>query len=165
MIYDVTETEYGIEGKMHCTLFDKEIEVMMEESVDLQYAQQCAADLNNLSPETISAICKALKAYCLYALEAWRDAGEDLTDRMTIAISEMTDERDILKCIYPALTVDEPAGKGIGYRITGSCDWELEHGFTIALLNGRLCYCGIWYEADAWSDFYPMRSMNFANRK
>lgn len=162
MIYDVTKTEYGIEGKMHCTLFDKEIEVAMEESVDLQYAEQCAADLNSLPPQTIAAICEACKAYFMHYVTEF-----GLTpDEISTPVTADTPAEKILNCIsFGALEVDEPADKGIGYRISGWCEWEREHGLELLLLDRKLLYCGPYEGRYAW--FEPMRNdeWNFASQK
>lgn len=49
MITDIIKTNYGLEGKMEFTLFNKTINVLMTEDIDLEYANLCAENLEKLN--------------------------------------------------------------------------------------------------------------------
>lgn len=48
MITNIEKTKYGLEGKVNFELFNKTIDVLMDEEIDLDYANLCAKALNNL---------------------------------------------------------------------------------------------------------------------
>ena len=94
MIEDLEVTDCGTEGTLYFELFDTDIDVLIEEDFeDIGYAEKCAEHLNSLSDEMIDKICRAAKAYCLYALREWY--GFDF--ELSVKITEDTPAREILK--------------------------------------------------------------------
>lgn len=149
MIEDLEVTDCGTEGTLHFALFDEDIDVLIEEDFeDIDYAQKCAAHLNSLSEEMIDKICRAAKAYCLYALKEWYDFDFDLSAEIT----EDTPVREILKCISPlCLSINCPKTDEIGYHIEFNCEWEPEHGMELTILGDELLYCGAFESINPWA--------------
>lgn len=158
MITDIKKDEFGIEGRMHCNLWNCDIDVVIEdysedESLSLdkavEFAEKCAEAFNNLSPDMIDAICRSAKAYCLDFMESCD---------VVVPVSENTAPADMLKYINPhVLIVDLPEEdefKGIiGYHVECSCEWEEEHGLEFTVRDGKLIYMGSFNDCSPWYDY------------
>lgn len=163
MITDIHKGEYDIEGIMRWELFDKEIDVSISDDADIQYAEKCAEALDSLPEETVNAIWKAAKKYCLYIIDLCGDEWEDWNE-MSFEVTEETPAEKIKSEIFPSvLIVDSPEDDRIGYHIECNCSWEPEHGLEITILEGKLVYLGAFEGQDAWSKFDPDYEWNFVN--
>lgn len=161
MITDIKKGDFGLEGKVKFELFNTEIEVMIDEDADIEYAEKCASALNDLSQATVEKICKAAKAYCLFFLEECDGSEEDLPFKVT----KDTPAEEILKCIQPScLIINAPEGDGVGIHLECNCDWEIEHGMELTLLDGELLYCGSFVDARPWYEYDKDEDWNFANK-
>ncbi len=160
MITDIKRGKYGLEGKVRFELFDTEIEVMIDEDTDIEYAQKCAEALNSLSEKTISDIWRASKNYCLEMFEMC----EDFSDEMSVKITNDIPAEEIKACINPSiLIVNEPEGEGIGFHLECGCEWEPEHGLEITILDDKLIYLGAFENCGAWDKHFEDYEMNFVN--
>ncbi len=139
------------EGTVYCRLWDRDIDIALyDERVTFEYAEKCVQAMNSMPPELIEAICQAAKRYCLCFQE---DIGKDLSDEMTVPITEDTPASEILKCCDPAaLIVDVPKDENrIGYQLSCNCDWEQEHGMEIDILDNRLVYLSEYTGDSPWN--------------
>jgi len=161
MIKNLIETEIGRSGTVYCKLFDKEIEIFLpDDDVTVEYAERCVEAFNNLPVETVENICKSAKAYCLWFMEA-----VDLdTDELTVMITPETPPNEIMKCFSPSvLVIDSPDDESrIGYQLECNCDWEIEHGMEIDILDGKLVYLSMFNGYSPWLE-YDDDDLNFAN--
>ena len=168
MIKDLTVKKLGEdstyrEGKVYCKQWDKEILVMLfDEAVTLEYAERCAEAMNKMPDELLDAICRAAKLYC----NDYRDAiGDDLADEMTVPIYEDTPPAEILKCFAPTvLSVEDPEDPArIGYQLECECDWEIEHGMEIDILDDKLVFLSEYSGDSPWGD-HSDEDWNYANK-
>lgn len=163
MITDIEEGEYGLEGFTRWKLFDKEIDVTIEENVDIAYAEKCAEALNSLSEETVNAIWEAAKRYCLFFMDLCGEEWDDWNE-MSFKVTEDTPAEKIKSEIFPGcLIIDEPEDERVGFHIECNCSWEPEHGLEITILDGKLVYLGAFESRYAWSKFNPNEEWNFVN--
>lgn len=163
MITDIEEGEYGLEGFTRWELFDKEIDVTIEENVDIAYAEKCAEALNSLSEETVNAIWEAAKRYCLFFMDLCGEKWDDWNE-MSFKVTEDTPAVKIKSEIFPGcLIIDEPEDERVGFHIECNCSWEPEHGLEITILDGKLVYLGAFESRYAWSKFKPDEEWNFVN--
>ena len=150
------------EGKVWFDLFDMEIPVnLFEEEVTEEYAERCAKAMNSMSPELVDRICRAAKLYCITFCD---EIGEDLSDEMTVPINEDTPASEVIKCIRPVgLCVDTPRDPSkIGYQIEFECDWEIEHGMEVDILDGELVYLSAYNGEGPWDGPYE-EDWNYVN--
>ncbi|MDE5835354.1 MAG: hypothetical protein K2H26_07535, partial [Ruminococcus sp.] len=108
---------------------------------------------NNLSGEMVETICKCAKAYCLDFMELTYG---DWDEELTIPVNSETPPLEMLKCFRPTtLIIEEPEDLNkIGYHLECSCEWEIEHGMEIDILDNKVVYLSScsgyspWYEYD-----------------
>lgn len=159
---NLKKTQYGREGRIFCKLCDSEIKLYIpDDEVTEEYAQKCVEALNNMSEETIDVICRAAKAYCLKFMEI---AESDFEEEMTVQITSETPAKELLKCFTPTtLIVEEPENDSkIGYQLECNCDWEIEHGMEIDILEERVVYLGTFDGYSPWLE-YDESEWNFVN--
>lgn len=163
MITDIKNGEYGIEGKMRWELFDKEIDVMIKEGVDIAYAEKCAEALNSLSDETVKAIWEAAKKYCLFFINLCGDDWDEWNE-MSFKVTGDTPAEKIKSEIFPScLIINKPKDERVGFHLECNCSWEAEHGLEITILDGKLVYLGEFESCEAWDKFDPDDEWNFVN--
>lgn len=163
MITNIHEGEYETEGNVRWELFDKELEVMIDNDTDIEYAEKCAEALNSLSEDTVKAICEAAKRYCLHFKDICGDEWDEWNE-MSFKITKNTPAEQLKSEIYPTvLIVDKPEDERIGFHIECNCSWEPEHGLEITILDGKLVYLGAFESRRAWSRFDPEEEWNFVN--
>ena len=104
MITNIEKGEYGLEGFTRWELFDKEIEVGIDEEVDIAYAEKCAEALNNLPEETIGAIWEAAKKYCLYFKEIFGSDWDEWNE-MSFEVTEETPAEKLKSEIFPSVII------------------------------------------------------------
>ncbi|HAJ96223.1 MAG TPA: hypothetical protein DCO72_00575 [Ruminococcus sp.] len=153
--------DYGRIGKMYCIPFQTEIEVLVtDEEVTEDYIEKCANALNHLSQELMDTICKGAKAYCLKFMEIVDDDFEE----MSIPVDESTSFREMLKCFsVMELIVPEPEDETkIGYQLFCCCDWEIEHGMEIDILENKVVYLSAFNGFSPWME-YDEGEWNFVN--
>ena len=161
MIKNLIGTETGRSGTVYSKLFDKEIEIFLpDDDVTVEYAERCAEAFNNLPVETVENICKASKAYCLWFMEMV----DFDTDELTVRITPETPPMEIMKCFSPSvLVIDSPDDESrTGYQLECNCDWEIEHGMEIDILDGKLVYLSMFNGYSPWLE-YDDDDLNFAN--
>lgn len=163
MITDIEEGEYGLEGFTRWELFDKEIDVSIEDNVDIAYAEKCAEALNALPKETVNAIWEAAKRYCLYFIDLCGDEWDEWNE-MSFEVTKNTPAEKIKSEIFPNnLIIDEPEDGRVGFHIGCNCSWEPEHGLEITILDGKLVYLGAFESRGAWAEFDSDDEWNFVN--
>ena len=139
MIKDIRKTEFGIEGKLYSKVFNTEMEVMIDEGVNIEYAQKCAEHFNSLNSELVETICKGAKAYCL--------------DFMEMALGNFDEE----------LTIPVTSENKIGYQLECCCDWEIEHGMEIDILDNKVVYLSSFNGYSPWLE-YDTDEYNYINQ-
>ena len=162
IITDIRKTELGIEGKLYSKVFNTEMEVMIDEEVSIEYAQKCAEHFNNLSSEMIETICKGAKAYCLDFMEI---ASGDWDEELTIPVTSETPPLEMLKCFRPQmLVIKKPKDENrIGYQLECRCDWEIEHGMEIDILDNKVMYLSSFNAYSPWLE-YDTDESNYINQ-
>lgn len=145
LIHDLQKTEYGVEGKMYWKLFDREIDVLINDA-DEDYAQRCAEYLDNLPVELID---KLRRATLFYA----QDSYEMTEERELKKFAKMKPDK-ILKYVRPQmLIIEEPEDERLGFHVEMSCDWEIEHGLEWTILDGKAMYVGGFDGVSPWWEF------------
>ena len=162
MITNIRKTEIGTKGKLFSKIFNTEIEVLIREGASIEYAQKCAEHFNNLNPEMLEIICKGAKAYCLDFMEL---AEGDWDEELTIPVNADTPPLDMLKCFRPQmLVIEKPANENkIGYQLECSCDWEIEHGMEIDILDNKVVYLSLFSGYSPWYE-YDNNEFNYINQ-
>ncbi|MDE6502618.1 MAG: hypothetical protein K2L10_11080 [Ruminococcus sp.] len=162
MITDIKKGCYGIEGKLYSEIFGTEIEVSIDEECSIEYAQKCAEHFNNLSSEMVETICKGAKAYCLDFMEI---ASGDWDEELTIPVNTETPPLEMLKCFKPTtLIIEEPEDLNkIGYQLECCCDWEIEHGMEIDILDDKVVYLSSFNDYSPWLE-YDTGEYNYINK-
>ncbi|MFA9397853.1 MAG: hypothetical protein ACERKV_06265 [Clostridiaceae bacterium] len=152
-IMNITKTEYGIEGTTWFDLFGREIEVMMDDTVNIEYANKCVGHLNSFNHEIIELFCEAAIKYCF-----------EFSDDVGAAIPEINEKRDVLKYVYPKiLIINEPEDESkVGYHMECNCEWEIEHGLEFTILEDKLLYLGSFNDEAPWQphEYYKNISWN-----
>ncbi|MDE5854076.1 MAG: hypothetical protein K2H19_03335, partial [Ruminococcus sp.] len=149
MITNIRKTEFGIEGKLYSKIFNTEIDVIIDDEVSIEYAQKCAEHFNSFNSEIVETICKGAKAYCLDFMEMTEG---DFEEDMTIMVTPETPAIEIMKCFKPTvLIVEKPDDENItGYKLECSCDWEIEHGMEIDILDEKVVYLSSFNGYSPW---------------
>ena len=162
MITDIKQGCYGIEGKIYSEIFHTEMEVMIDEEVNIEYAQKCAEHFNSLNSELVETICKGAKAYCLDFMEI---ASGDWDEELTIPVTSETPPLEILKCFRPQmLVIEKPDDENrIGYQLSCCCDWEIEHGMEIDILDNKVVYLSSFNGYSPWRK-YVIDEYNYINK-
>lgn len=161
MITNIKQGCYGIEGKIYSEIFHTEMEVMIN-GTSIEYAQKCAEHFNSLNSELIETICKGAKAYCLDFME---EAGGDVYGKMKISVTAETPPLEILKCFRPQmLVIKKPKDENrIGYQLECNCDWEIEHGMEIDILDNKVVYLSSYNGYSPWHE-YDDNEFNYINK-
>lgn len=162
MITDITKGAYGIEGKLYSEIFGSDIDVSIDEEVSIEYAEKCAEHFNSLSSELVENICRGAKAYCLDFMEL---AGGDWDEELTILVNSETPVLDMLKCFRPQMLIIKKSDdeNRIGYQLECSCDWEIEHGMEIDILDNKVVYLSSFNDYSPWRE-YNKSKWNYINQ-
>ncbi|MCT4509687.1 MAG: hypothetical protein N4A48_13195 [Tepidibacter sp.] len=158
MINNITKTDYGLEGKVEFKLFNTTIDVLMDEEIDLEYANFCAKELNNLDDEIINKLCEFSIIYCNDFCD---DIGEEPPKFNTI--------KDVLKYIRPnclIINIPKDDSKPV-VHLELNCDWEIEHGLEWTINDGKILYVGSFNAENGWSEpsYYEEITWNYAFNK
>lgn len=154
MKLEFTEQDGYLVGKYDSRRFGCELEVesYIEDNVSEEYMQRCVDAAESFSDEMINEINEAAKRYALAFIEEIKEEiGEDFSfeDEDLPEITEDTPASEVaqyfgLSSLYP----DAPEnGTELYFRLSGHCDWEIEHGFEAAFSDGKLVYLGAYEEA------------------
>lgn len=158
------KTDLGREGTVSCKLFGSEIRLHIpDDEVTEAYAEKCIEAMNNLPDETIDAICRAAKAYCLKYKELLAD--DDFMEFMTIPITPETPAKEIMKCFAPTvLIIEKPEDDTrTGYQLECRCDWEIEHGMEIDILDDKVVFLSSFEGRSPWYEYDDNDEWNFVN--
>ena len=161
-----TKTEYGRESKCYCNLTGEEIDIeLCDDGTPEEYGVRCAEAVGNLSPALIADILEAAKRYCLHFIALCREsAGENFDPDEFPPVTEETPAEEMLSYFsVDGVYIDDPDDRTqIGYRLSGGCDWEIEHGFEADILDGKLVYLGMFEQNSPWTEPDPDDEWNFA---
>lgn len=162
MITDIKKGEFGIEGKIYSKVFNTEMEVMIDDNVSIEYAQKCAEHFNTLNRNIVETICKASKAYCLWFIKV---ADGDWENDLSVMVNSDTPPEKMLECFSPTvLIIEEPEDENrIGYKLECSCDWEIEHGMEIDIIDNKVVYLSSYNDYSPWLE-YDNSKYNFLNQ-
>jgi len=150
------------EGNVRCKLWDKDIGVTLDsDDVTLDYARKCVEAMNNMPQDLIDDICRAAIIYC----NTFRDdIGDMLEDDMTVPIDENSTNDEIMKCFSPeSLIIEAPKDASLaGYQLCCNCDWEIEHGMEIDILDNKLVYLSSYDGNSPWVEQNEDEWWNYA---
>lgn len=161
-ITEIDKDEYCIKGKLYSEIFGMDIDVRIFDNVSIEYAEKCAEHFSSLSSELLETICRGAKAYCLDFIEI---AGGDWDEELTIPVNSETPALDMMKCFRPqALIIEKPDDENrIGYQLECSCDWEIEHGMEIDILDNKVVYLSSFDGYSPWRE-YNKSEWNYINQ-
>jgi len=164
MITNLKEGTFPLEGKFYSTFFKKEMDIYLEEGATVEYAEKCVQDFNNMSPQLVDSICRASKAYCLDFMDMVGE--EEIMEELTVPIYPDTNPKEILKCMTPiTLIVEKPDDESkIGWQTECNCDWEIEHGMEIDVLDGKLVYLSSFNGYSPWIEHDDNDKSDYSNR-
>ncbi|MBR5372490.1 MAG: hypothetical protein IK130_09780 [Oscillospiraceae bacterium] len=165
---ELQQNEYGREGTCFCNLVNAEIEFeLCDDETPEAYGEKCAEAVGNMPPELIRDILEAAKRYCLFFTNLCREsAGEQFDPDEFPPVTEDTPAEEMRKYFsISGVCVDDPDDPAqIGYRLSGECDWEIEHGIEADILDGKLVYLGAFEMNSPWAEPDPDNEWNFANK-
>ena len=168
MTIERRQTEFGREGQCYCNFTDSVIDFeLTDDETPVEYGEKCAEAAGHMSRELINDILEAAKRYCLYFIELCREnAGDDFDITEFPPVTADTPAEEMRRYFeIGSVCVEEPDDfSQIGYRLSGSCDWEIEHGFEADILDGTLVYLGMFEMNSPWCEFAPDDEWNFANK-
>lgn len=140
-----------LEGEVYFPLFRKDIAVWGFTQNSVDYANECAALLVNLSEELISELCQSSIKYCNTFLE---EVGEET--------KHFENEKDVLNFIYPSgLIINDGASMPV-IHMELNCEWEEEHGMEWIIRANKLQYVGAFNGQSPFDDFTEKEEWNFA---
>lgn len=153
LIKNLAKTEFGIEGEVFFRLYGTFIGLTIDEESNVEFAQKCAALLNNLSRSVVDHLCRASERYCNDFLY---EVGEPLIEFKT--------NRAVLDRIEPgALIVPKPneiATPVVHMEL--DCDWEEEHGMEWLIRDNTVLYVGGFNGCYEYDTFKGRDSWNYA---
>ncbi len=152
-IKNLHETEYGTEGEVYFSLFDKFIGLAIKKGATIQFAEQCADLLNNLNERIIAHLCRASELYC-----------NDFLSQIGEPEIEFEDRLSVLGKIYPSeLIVPKPNSEVTPVvKMELNCEWEKEHGMEWVIRHDRVYYVGAYEGCDPYGDFEDNDYWNYA---
>lgn len=137
-------------GFVESKLFNQRMEVWIENTVKMDYAQKCVESFELLKDDVVDKICERTSAYHKFMLEEWN---EDFVIEINEKVPAYVTGRDILKYIEePKIFIFPPKGAGVGYIIEGNCEWEPEHGIDIIILDDKVIDVGPAEGLSPWSN-------------
>ena len=143
------QDQFFFSGTLYPPMFEKEIDVWIEKEADLEYAERCAEQFTGLNTEIVDFVCRRICDYHSYMLEEWN---EEFVREINEKVPPDAAGREILRYIEnPTLFVIVPQGEGIGYSVSGSCEWDPEHGIEIIIRDSRPLYVGQTDCLGAWA--------------
>lgn len=156
MIVDISSSMDGsLEGKLEFRLFNKMIPVSINDQGDLDYANDCAKKLNNLSEDIIERLCDFSIAYC-----------NNFCEYVGAQPPAINSKRDILHHISPlSLHIEEPEDRTIlAFSVELDCSWEMEHGMQWVIKDDQVLYVGAFEGFGPWEElsYYEQCCPNFA---
>ncbi len=167
MIAAITEGRFWKEGKFISTLFRRDMKVLIYNGADVEYAELCVNDFNDLSDRLVEKMCRAAVLYCFTSLNSWAeiDKRDEIEAKLNVPLSPDMPPENILKCLRPViLSVREAQDGQIGYSVEFDCDFEPEHGMEAVILDGKLIYTGPFADHSAWDEYPPDDPTNYAAR-
>lgn len=152
VIRNTKKGEFGIEGEVFFDLFDKYIDLSVEDD-ELDYAQKCAAYLNQIPETVVRTLCNASIRYCNDFLEA--------TGQKRMIFDE---PQEVLNHIYPSvLLVPYPDGAPDPViHLELNCSWEPEHGLEWVVRGDEVQYVGAFNGEDPLGSFDQKQPWNYA---
>ena len=84
---------------------------------------------------------------------------------MKISVTAETPALEMLKCFRPQmLVIKKPKDENrIGYQLECRCDWEIEHGMEIDILDNKVMYLSSFNAYSPWLE-YDTDESNYINQ-
>ena len=142
-------------GTVHSDLFDKDIEIMIEDGVSMEYAELCVSHFNSLNKNIVVKLCDRLYQYYQFMLN---ECGEDdinqsLAEFIKYEVPGNVTPQTILKYVsIQTIVIDKPKKNVAAYSISGDCAWEIEHGVEIIIHSDKILYVGEFTGIGPWRD-------------
>ncbi len=149
------ETKFGREGQTYCKFADTEIEVLIpDEEVTSAYIDQCMESLDSFSNELLETLCEAAKKYCLKMKAVCAEEEEENEDIAAIPVTADTPASEMMQYIQiTSMKITEPDEEDvIAYQLSGNCDWNVENGIEIILVDDQIVYVGPFEDHSPWDD-------------
>ena len=149
MKIELVPEKYFREGTYFSSRFGNEIEVSVEsdETVSDAYIEHCIRTVEGFSDEMLDCICAAAKRYCLAFIALCKEAmGDDFSFEHAELpfVTEETPVREMCGLMQiSGMIISEPEDENrMDFTLTGSCEWEIEHGIEITFVDGKPVYLG-----------------------
>ena len=153
-IFKHTNGKYsGTEYSILVDMFPKPVEIWMEEHSNLDFANECALILKNLSVPVKRHLCRACELYC-----------NDFLDSVGEPLLQFSDEFSVLDNIDPStliIPVSDRSHKPV-VHMELNCKWEPEHGMEWIVRNNAVLYVGPFNGEDPYGDFSEQHPWNYA---
>ena len=147
--------------------FRSEIRFNVEdETVSPEFVKRCEEHLKNMPERMIEVIMEGAKKYCLFFMELCKESAGDKYDPSEFP--PVTPETPAMEMepyfgIHEAIIEIPEDESAVAYRLSGSVDWEPEHGLEICIRDDRVLYLGGFDGNSPWSDYDPDDEWNFVN--
>jgi hypothetical protein len=141
-------------GKIHSELFDKDVEVIIENGASIEYAELCVSHFHNLSQDVVDQICERLYKYYQFVLEEFGKEEIDplLSEFINCTPVEVTPQTMLQYIGIQSIAIEEPEKDIAAYSISGCCAWEPEHGVEIIINGDKVLYVGEFSGIGPWRD-------------
>ena len=153
-----TGTQGGKDGFFYCDKLDEGVEVTADSDVSDAYIEKCADAVKNMPQTTLIAIWEGAKKTCLAFIEQEKEMLGDSfeTARTSPKITADTPSKEMAQYIrLGEMQIEKPSDeKVIGYELSGSCEWDLEGGFEVVIVNDRVIYAGDYRQYSPWDTEY-----------
>jgi hypothetical protein len=156
MIIGLQPGKFWDEGKFMCSLFRRDMKIYIYSGADVEYAEACIKEFNNMPQELLDEICRRAVSYCNECLNLWAEIDKrgEIEAKMSVGITPGMPPEKILKCITPvSMSVRESEDGQIGYQVEFDCEFEPEKGMEIVVLGGELLYLGAFGDHSPWDSY------------
>lgn len=142
-------------GKVYLDLFHTDVEIVLENGVLEEYAEDCVEYLNNLSDDIINLLCKRLICYYEFVLESWKKMGfyDDIVKSVKSKIPEKVMGREILQYLKPhTMIIEQALEETIAFSLECDSDLNPEESIKIIINNNNVLYVGESCDLGAWEE-------------
>ncbi|MBQ5334397.1 MAG: hypothetical protein J6Z45_00455 [Oscillospiraceae bacterium] len=157
----VTESNGYKDGFFYSEKLDEGVEVTADKAVSDAYMKKCSEAVINMPQTTLIAIWEGAKKTCLAFIEQERaNLGDKFDEERTSPdIKEDTPSKEMAQYIrLGGMMIEKPTDENtVGFELNGSCEWDLEHGFEVVIVNDRVIYAGTCEQYSPWDTEYYTR--------
>lgn len=146
LIKNLKENEFEqMEGEIYFKYLKKDISILFEKEVPMEYVIKNIEYLNNLDEKVIVSLCEYSKKFCQYMMEDYPDVD------YPIGLNQVNDPLKIMGFMgILKLKVDMYRDDSIRVlNLSGWCAWDEDNGIQWLIKEDKVVYVGSW---DKWRD-------------